>query len=228
MVRSITPDPDRPHAIRIGFNGRRHNDFVTGVIDETYRGTIIFHSAYPIYYEQLDFGNGYVWFMTFFQTEDRQSRIELDMNGTYRNTYPPASIKSVDYSTNFIDLLLLTPSHPNGVPHISITNGEIVPQNCEVVGTPLFAPNTLTDLDIMNLRFFDVERSDYFAPTMFVSSADVKVTENGASSTFSQYFGQNDVIESNYYVTFNSSFANFNNPLFASGQAWLDYCKERV
>ena len=225
-VRGVepTPDPDRPHSIRIGFYGRTHFNYTTGYEEESYRGVIIFHSAYPIYAEQKDYGRGYKWFVAFYQEELRQARIELELTGNYTSTWTSNPFGAVDYNANAVDIAL-TGSY-NNAPEIIHENGEITTRYCELLyPTPIISPSELTEVTFGSIRKYDHTASGYGITQSSTANIYAKLIKNGSEKSGWIQLGEYDEENTGGYEHFSSNLANFNNPLFASGDAWLDYCK---
>jgi len=218
-VRSPEPDPDREHCVRISFNGSYHYESGSTRLDTSHRGYMLVYSQYPIHLDTNSDGNIII---NTFEPSTYRTRVEFDMEFNVNGT----DYGNLDFEYHNIDI----ERDVNGASEMWIRfypdSRRVTFHNC----------HALNELPIVAVPDYDSSFHLYCYRSYIQSSS-----RYGEFSSIEQplrllwYVGSNsktmgftigNINSGNSHCTYTAY--NFNNPLFTSGQAWLDYCKEQV
>jgi len=233
-----TPDPDRPHCVYITTRSK-YLYYSSGSLTEfvEYYMRIIHHSVYPLFVlqEQMssDPTSSYYYAFAYAPDIDREARTEIEISASWKLSSSAgeftATVAALDfliptadlyggrvtpsgYGTN-IELVtsppILTVDSKNGTPgnrldHLVLDDLQMLKANSAVPEDGAYKPyGSHVEFWYTDDRGYSAGRGLYHA------------TQHSDKTSY----GDRIVNDSDTYVF------NFNNPLFNSGQAWLDYCK---
>jgi len=227
-----TLDPDRPHCVMINMHNYV-NDYTTPWVKDAH-ARITFHSKYPIYphyYE--DYSGSYVGLFVFSTQESHsdptQSELlyELESDSILASDEDTGRNRFQAHNFGFYaDRTILIRHNPQ--------TGEYTPANCIAtdpftlrLDRPSEAGNKLS---IVSQQFASCTPKTHSLPEHPLSTVlNIYWLYRTSMETRTWIYPRN-VDRDNGYIEEHDTYSlfNFNNPLFASGQAWLDYCKEHV
>lgn len=216
-VRSIEPDPDRPHCVRISFLSNYHYDVAGTVLDTSAHGYMLIYSQFPIHVDETDAGD---IFVSTFEPSNNKTRIEFDLFFNVDGT----DYGNHDFEYNFFDL----ERYATGAVEMWITyypeTGGIGFHNCDALNEhPVVEADYQCSLRIRYNDPYTSQSSQYGHKT--IEKPMNLLWYVGSNSKTNNIRLGNISDDRNSCVC---TVYNFNNPIFASGQAWLDYCKEQV
>ena len=231
-VQYPEPDPDRPHCVII--SGTYRLIATNPVHDDFIQTKLILHSRYPIYTEWVPSTaydpNGKALMIKIFygNASRKDTRCVLTQTGRWNNEYDNGRY------TNTTSVEFLFPTYTYTTPVITYQES-LYGSNCEIVSEPtVLTIDSLTGTAGNRFRRLELEIG-MFNPnstTIPLGSGYLRFgyrTDNQGSSTQTVSFKEEHyTIGSSYVNDGTASVYNFNNPIFSSAEAWLNYCKENV